>query len=111
MPDIKTVVTRDSVSTSWPAEQNLATETFAVGTITKAMEGYHNCDMDTVISEDGLSKEIIFSFPTSEDRDTWWTSEFTREGYADFNAEMIAINDDANNPVTYWTGNAEDYPG
>ena len=111
MPDIKTVVTRDSVSTSWPAEQNPATETFAMGTVAKAMEESHNCEMSFILSEDGLSKEIIFAFPTSEDRDTWWAAEFAREGYADFNTQMIAVNDDADNPVTFWTGNAEDYPG
>lgn len=106
MPDIKIVVTRESISDQWPAEQSSDTEAYALATVQAAQNGDHNCEMSFTLSEDGLSKEITFEFPTTADRDAWWAALTD----AELDAKLTARNDDSANPITYWAGNAEDYP-
>ena len=107
MPDIKIVVTRESISDQWPAEQSSDTEAYALATVQAAQNGEHNCEMSFILGEDGLSKELNFEFPTTADRDAWWAALTD----ADMDAKLEAVDNDADNPVTYWAGNAEDYPG
>ena len=107
MPDIRIVVTRESISDQWPAEQSPDTQAYALSSVTAAQNGEHNCEMSFILGEDGLSKEISYEFPTTADRDAF----FAATTDAEMEAKLKARNDDSDNPVTYWSGNAEDYPG
>lgn len=107
MPDIRIVVTRESVSDQWPAERVSQEQTYVLPVIQAAQNGEHNCEMSFLLGEDGLSKEVIFTFPTTEDRDAWWAAKHNPEN----DALLFAVNDDPDSNCTYWAGFAEDYPG
>jgi len=107
MPDIKIKVTRSSLSDQWPAETDATSNTFANSIMTWAANGRRNCSASVSLSDDGLSKSVLLSFPTGGDRDNWLIDLRAESDWTNVTSAMRGVNS-GDNGLSVWFGNAED---